>query len=64
MYIFDKHWDKVDNFRIDKYLMLVRNMMSQSFTVLKDSDYQEITWFADFLQKFIKEPLRAQGLIL
>lgn len=24
LYIFNKHWDLVDNFRIDKFLMLVR----------------------------------------
>lgn len=64
LYIFDKHWDKVDNFRIDKFMMLVRNMISESFTIFKESDYQEITWFADFLQKFMKDPLRAQGLLL
>jgi len=31
LYIFNKHWDKVDNFRIDKYLMLVRNLFNSSF---------------------------------
>ena len=24
LYIFNIHWDKVDNFRIDKYLMFLR----------------------------------------
>jgi len=24
LYIFNSHWDKVDNFRIDKYLMFLR----------------------------------------
>ena len=41
LYIFNKHWDKVDNFRIDKYLMLVRNIFSAVFSVLKKTGYQE-----------------------
>jgi hypothetical protein len=24
LYIFNLHWDKVDNYRIDKYLMILR----------------------------------------
>jgi ribosomal RNA-processing protein 1 len=24
LYIFNSHWDRVDNFRIDKYLMFIR----------------------------------------
>ena len=39
LYIFNKHWDKVDNFRIDKYLMLVRNIFSAAFSILKKTGY-------------------------
>ena len=28
LYILNKHWDKVDNFRIDKFLALLRLMFS------------------------------------
>ena len=60
----DKHWDKVDNFRIDKFMMLVRHVISEVFSVLKLSHYDQITWLSDFLSKFINAPLAAQGLLL
>ena len=28
IYILNKHWDKVDNFRIDKFLALLRHLFS------------------------------------
>ena len=28
LYIFNSHWDKIDNFRIDKFLMFLRFMLS------------------------------------
>ena len=39
MYILNKHWDKVDNFRIDKFLALLRHMFSQVLAYLKSTDY-------------------------
>lgn len=30
----DSHWDKVDNYRIDKYLMLIRYLVRSAFYVL------------------------------
>lgn len=39
LYIFNNHWDKVDNYRIDKYLMFLRFMIRESFQFLKDSNY-------------------------
>ena len=48
MYIFNKHWDKVDNFRIDKYLMLVRHVFNYAFQVMVDTEYnsEDLAWFA------------------
>jgi len=55
MYIFNKHWDKVDNFRIDKYLMLVRNMINALFSEFKRTSYQseDLKWFADCLKLLV-----------
>lgn len=30
LYIFNSHWDKVDNYRIDKYLMFLRFMFREA----------------------------------
>lgn len=30
-YILNKHWERVDNFRIDKFLNLVRNLFNTLF---------------------------------
>ena len=35
LYIFNKHWNIVDNFRIDKYLMFLRLQLSSMFSFLK-----------------------------
>lgn len=36
LYIFNKHWNIVDNFRIDKYLMFLRHQFNALFEFLKD----------------------------
>jgi hypothetical protein len=47
LYIFNKHWDKIDNFRIDKFLMFLRFMFNQSLAMLRDSKYQKeyVKWY-------------------
>jgi hypothetical protein len=35
LYIFNKHWNIVDNFRIDKYLMFLRLQFNVLFQFLK-----------------------------
>lgn len=66
LYIFSKHWDKVDNFRIDKYLLLVRNMLNSCFQVLKETDYKEadMQWFTQLLKTMLLDQNAAQGLLL
>ena len=46
LYILNKHWDKVDNFRIDKFLALLRLMFAQVLTYLKSTDYESkaVAW--------------------
>ena len=46
LYIFNKHWERVDNFRIDKFLMLVRWNFNALFSELKSCDYpkSDIEW--------------------
>ena len=39
LYIFNLHWDKVDNYRIDKYLMFLRFQFSEVLTYLRDQNY-------------------------
>lgn len=66
MYIFNKHWDKVDNFRIDKYLMLVRSIFSAVFTVLKTTGYKkaDLEWLEKLLLSLFQDNTTAQGLLL
>lgn len=66
LYIFNKHWDKVDNFRIDKYLMLVRNIFNAAFQIFKRTDYdqQDMEWFCQLIGKWFSDNLTAQGLLL
>lgn len=40
MYIFNMHWDKVDNYRIDKYLMFLRFQILEVLKMLKKRDYE------------------------
>lgn len=41
MFSCNKHWDKVDNFRIDKFLMLMRFQFAQVFQQLKINNYDK-----------------------
>lgn len=47
LYIFNSHWDRVDNYRIDKYLMFLRFMFSQALKFLKDGGYikAHLEWY-------------------
>jgi hypothetical protein len=51
------HWNKVDNYRIDKYLSFLRFMFGQSLQFLKDNQYSKnkelITWYQDMLLKIL-----------
>ena len=40
LYILNKHWDKIDNFRIDKFLALLRHMFAQVLGYLKSTGYE------------------------
>ena len=40
IYIFNLHWDKVDNFRIDKYLAFLRSMFNEALTFLKQRNFE------------------------
>jgi ribosomal RNA-processing protein 1 len=49
IYVFNLHWDKVDNYRIDKYLMMLRIQLRVLLTFLKDKNYSkpQIKWFSE-----------------
>lgn len=66
MYIFNKHWDKVDNFRIDKYLMLIRYIFNSANAIFKATNYlqSDLEWFSALLKQWIMGITTAQGLIL
>ena len=61
MYILNKHWDKVDNFRIDKYLALLRHMFSQVLAYLKSTGYEAkaVAWLQGLLDKLFGDALSA-----
>jgi len=66
LYIFNKHWDKVDNFRIDKYLMMVRYMFHDCLKFFKSTGYAEedIEWLCDHLDELMSDAETAQGIPL
>ena len=51
MYILNKHWHKVDNFRIDKFLALLRHMFSQMLSFIKQGGYSktDLEWLEKLL---------------
>ena len=40
LYVFNLHWDKVDNYRIDKYLMFLRFQFHEVLQYLKQVGYE------------------------
>jgi len=57
LYIFNSHWDKVDNFRIDKYLMFLRNMFNQVVQFLKTKSYEKkyMKWYQKAIFKIYND---------
>lgn len=41
LYISNLHWDKVDNYRIDKYLMFLRYQLNEVLQFLKVHEYDD-----------------------
>lgn len=66
LYILNKHWDKIDNFRIDKFLALLRHMFAQVLGYLKSTGYEHgpVQWLQGLLQKLFMDQLSAQGVAL
>jgi len=57
LYIFNKHWNKVDNFRIDKFLMFLRYHISAVMVMMKNNDYKEdlVAWFNDMVTRTVAD---------
>lgn len=56
LYIFNLHWDKVDNFRIDKFLMFLRFQFNQLLKFLQQSQGEAavLEWYQSMmLQLFV-----------
>lgn len=66
LYIFNKHWNIVDNFRIDKYLMFLRLQFSALFDFLKDGGYSEddLAWISGLLSGLMGDNTTALGIPL
>lgn len=57
LYVFNLHWDKVDNFRIDKYLMFLRFQFAQMLKFLKASNYNTeiVSWYKTAIFKLFND---------
>jgi hypothetical protein len=57
LYIFNKHWNKVDNFRIDKFLMFLRFQLSGVMSMLKENKYRTdlVSWFTTMITRTIED---------
>jgi hypothetical protein len=70
LYIFNAHWNKVDNFRIDKYLMFLRFMFNQLLRFIKETnnDLELTQWYQKIiLDVFLdsqKHAMTASGIAL
>lgn len=69
IYIFNHHWDKVDNYRIDKYLMFLRFMLRELFVFLKAENYSsdKTKWYRKIIFRLFKDLTvgdSAPGIIL
>ena len=67
LYIFNMHWDKVDNYRIDKYLMFLRFHFREALKFLKENQYTNVEWFQNSMKKLFSEQntgIAASGIVL
>ena len=47
LYIFNKHWNKIDNFRLDKFLVLVRMQVSELLVFLTAHPEYIQSWYTE-----------------
>ena len=56
-FIFNMHWNKVDNYRIDKYLSFLRFMFGQVLLFLKENQYTQnkelMSWYQTMLTQIL-----------
>lgn len=52
LYIFNKHWNKIDNFRLDKFLVFVRMQVNELLVFLTSHTQYIESWYQDKLLKF------------
>ena len=70
IYVFNLHWNKVDNYRIDKFLMFLRMMFAQLVKYVKATSYSEsaLKWYQETIYQVIngsqKQAETAQGIAL
>ena len=65
LYIFNLNWDKIDNYRIDKYLMFLRFQFNQLLKFLQKNqkDAPLLQWYqAVILKLFVNS--KSQGEII
>jgi hypothetical protein len=66
IYIFNMHWDKVDNFRIDKYLMFLRFQFNELMKFLKQNQYLKnenlMKWYQNLLTDLVAPALAASDI--
>jgi ribosomal RNA-processing protein 1 len=56
IYIFSKWWNKIDNFRLDKYLLFLRFMINECFKWMKAQKYDQnlTSWFCKSIDDILK----------
>ena len=56
----------MDNFRIDKFLALLRLMFSEALTLLKTGGYdqKDLKWFEELMLETLTEKRSSQGIAL
>lgn len=52
LYIFNKHWTKIDNFRLDKFLSLIRLQVHELLAFLTSEPAFIHSWYQDRMLKF------------
>lgn len=53
LFIFNRHWDRVDNFRIDKFLMFLRFQFHQLLKFLQQNQSEPglLEWYQNLILK-------------
>jgi ribosomal RNA-processing protein 1 len=66
IHVFNQRWNKIDNFRIDKFLLFIRLQLNAIFTLIKNFKYEDrvVKWFYHLIHKLFLNANKVENSVI